>query len=215
MGCVAAFNKGDFEISREFFNRARSQLGYLFDETSIDIAHVLQPMSIVSHWWTGKDSSTYYHTLLSEMVRSLGLAASLLLISSHTLIGPHMWNRSTPTVWPAECSELGPVRELPSDPFPHQDLRRERLEEEGRVALQISKAIIPYPPPNEKIAREERPNVNVDGQIPGVSRALACPRGPDRQASLPGRDLASDHRSAPGTDLDSDGQEVYTRFIDY
>ncbi len=64
----AAFNNGDFEISREFFNRARSQLGYLFDETSIDIAFVLQPMSIVSHWWTGKDSSAYYHTLLSEMV---------------------------------------------------------------------------------------------------------------------------------------------------
>jgi hypothetical protein len=75
----AAFNNGDFEISREFFNRARSQLGYLFDETSIDIAFVLQPMSIVSHWWTGKDSSAYYHTLLSEMVELPFAAPSIAL----------------------------------------------------------------------------------------------------------------------------------------
>lgn len=81
----AAFNSGDFEISREFFNRARSQLGYLFDETSIDIAFVLQPMSIVSHWWTGKDSSAYYHTLLSEMV-GLPFAASLVALTLLTTI---------------------------------------------------------------------------------------------------------------------------------
>lgn len=79
---IAAFNHGDFEISREFFNRARSQLGYLFDETSIDIAFVLQPMSIVSHWWTGKDSSAYYHTLLSEMCGQLNALNSDLFVSS-------------------------------------------------------------------------------------------------------------------------------------
>jgi len=79
---VAAFNHGDFEVSREFFHRARSQLGYLFDETSIDIAFVLQPMSIISQWWTGREPSAYYHTLLCEMCGQLNALNSSLLINS-------------------------------------------------------------------------------------------------------------------------------------
>jgi len=77
MMSVASFTAGHVSVSEEFFQRAREQLAYVFDQSDYDVASALVPLSWLSTLFSsvaeqGRHRQVYYCTIGTKICEQIG-----------------------------------------------------------------------------------------------------------------------------------------------